>query len=117
MTAFDVMAATCAELSARLGVPCASEVPSPRPDEFATVERTGGGYSLARDEPSLAVQLWAETDAAAYTLALAAREVLRNMRETVPQVCRVEVGSIYSFPDPDSRSRRYQIDAYMTTRP
>ena len=32
-------------------------------------------------------------------------------------VCRATVGSTYHFPDPDSRAERYQIDAYLTTRP
>lgn len=117
MTAFDVMGALCAYLPGKLGVPCSSTVPDPRPDEFVTVERTGGGYSLGKDEPNLAVQCWAETEGAAYTLALAAREALRMSREHIAQVCGVEIGSIYSFPDPDSGAWRYQIDVYMVTRP
>lgn len=114
---FDVISAVCSELSARLAVPCSSTVPEKRPDEFFTAERTGGSYSLGRDCPNLAVQAWAGTEAAAYSLALAAREALRLMRETCPQVCDVDVASIYSFPDPDSKMWRYQIDVYLVTRP
>lgn len=114
---FDVISAVCGELSARLAVPCSSTVPEKRPAEFFTVERTGGSYSLGRDCPNLAVQAWAATETGAYTLALAAREVLRLMSEARPQVCAVDVASIYSFPDPDSRMWRYQLDVYMVTRP
>lgn len=114
---FDVIASTCNVLSSALGVPTSSTVPAERPSQFVTVERTGGGYSLGKDSPNLAVQCWAETEMDAYALALMAREVLRNMRETVAEVCAVDVNSIYSFPDPDSRSYRYQLDAYLITRP
>ena len=114
---FDVIAATCAALKKRLGIPASSTVPEKRPARFATVERTGGGYSRGKDEPNLAVQVWAETETEAYTLALMAREVLINMRETCPSVCSCSVGGIYSFFDPESRTPRYQLDFYAVTRP
>ena len=114
---FDVIAATCTALRKGLGVPSSSTVPAKRPKRFTTVERTGGGYSRGKDEPNLAVQVWAETETEAYTLALMAREVLINMRETCPSVCSCSVGGIYSFFDPESRTPRYQLDFYAVTRP
>ena len=113
---FDVIAATCTALRKGLGVPSSSIVPAKRPKRFTTVERTGGGYSRGKDSPNLAVQVWAETETEAYTLALMAREVLINMRETCPNVCSCSVGGIYAFPDPDSGSSRYQLDFYAVTR-
>lgn len=113
---FDIIAATCAALEKALGVPSSSVVPADRPKSFTTVERTGGGYSLGRDAPNLAVQCWAESETEAYTLALMAREALLNMRETCSNVCSSSVGSIYSFPDPDSRASRYQLDFEAVTR-
>lgn len=114
---FDIIAATCTALRGGLGIPCSSTVPRSCPESFATVERTGGGYSRGKDEPNLAVQVWAETETEAYTLALVAREVLINMRETCPNVCSCSVGGIYAFPDPDSKAARYQLDFYAVTRP
>ena len=114
---FDVIAATCTALRKGLGVPSSSAVPSTRPKRFTTVERTGGGYALGKDSPNLAVQVWAETEAEAYALALMAREVLLGMRETCPSVCSCSVGDIYSFFDPESRTPRYQLDFYAVTRP
>lgn len=115
---FDVLSALTSWLPGRLGVPCSTKVPDPRPSEFVTVERTGGPYSLGKDEPYLAVQAWAATEAGAYTLVLAARDAIALMaREEIPQVCSVTVGSIYEFPDPDGRQARYQLDAYLVTRP
>ncbi len=114
---FDVIAATCAALKKGLGIPASSTVPKIRPRRFATVERTGGGYALGKDSPNLAVQVWAETEAEAYALALMAREILLNLRETCPNVCSCSVGGIYSFFDPESRTPRYQLDFYAVTRP
>lgn len=114
---FDVIAATCAALKKGLGIPASSTVPEKRPARFATVERTGGGYALGKDSPNLAVQVWAETEAEAYALALMAREVLLGMRETCPSVCSCSIGDIYSFFDPESRTSRYQLDFYAVTRP
>lgn len=113
---FNIIAATCAELKARLDVPVSSQVPANRPDEFITIERTGGAYSLGKDSPNLAIQAWSTTDAKAYSLALAAAEVVRNMRESVTQVCTSEVNGIYSFADTESRTPRYQLDASFVTR-
>ena len=114
---FDVIAATCAALKKGLGIPASSTVPKIRPRRFATVERTGGGYALGKDSPNLAVQVWAETEAEAYALALMAREILLNLRETCQSVCSCSVGGIYSFFDPESRTPRYQLDVYAVTRP
>lgn len=115
---YDVLSALCAWLPGKLGVPCSTQVPDPRPAEFVTVERTGGGYSLGRDNPYLAVQAWSGTEAGAYTLALAAREAIAVLaREELPEVCQATVEGVYAFPDPDSRQSRYQLDAYLVTRP
>ena len=114
---FDVISATCKLLNQMTKLPASSLVPAKRPNEFITIERTGGGYSLGRDEVNLAVQCWAQSEARAYELACIARVVLSDARELVSEVCSSRVESIYSFPDPDSRAFRYQLDVYMITRP
>ena len=115
---YDVLAALCRWLPGKLGVPCSTQPPDPRPAEFVTLERTGGEYSLGRDAPRLALQAWGETEAGAYTLALAAREAVAVMaREELPEVCKATVEGVYAFPDPDSRKSRYQLDIHLVTRP
>ena len=115
---FDMISALCEWVPKKLGVPCSSQVPNPRPDRFITVERTGGGYTLGRDNPYLAVQAWGTSEADAYALALRARDAFAtDLREEVPQVCSSEVDGLYNFPDPDGRQARYQLDAYLVTRP
>lgn len=114
---YDVLADLCDYLSGALGVPCSTAVPTARPAEFVTLERTGGGSIIGRDSPNLAVQCWSSNgETAAYTLALAAREAILSSWEAIGSVCRAEVGSIYRFPDPDSRTDRYQLDASLVTR-
>lgn len=116
LMAYDVMADVVTALSSKLGVPCSTTVPAKRPARFVTVERTGGAMSLGKDEPNLAVQAWASTEADAYTLALCAVEVIDSLWELLPSVCSARAGGVYRFPDPDSRAERYQIDAYLVTR-
>ena len=114
---FDVIGAVRGYLESQLpGAPCYGEVPAGAPADFMTVERTGGPRGPYSDEPNLAVQAWSDEDWRAYGLALEAASALSRMWEYVPEVCRVDVGGVYRFPDPDSRASRYQIDVYMTTR-
>lgn len=114
---FDILAALAEKLGAALDVPAATTVPREKPDRFVTVERTGGPCGPGRDNPYLAVQTWAGTEAEAYSLALMAREWLTWCWESIPEVCSVSIEGIARFPDPDSRLERYQLNVYMVTRP
>lgn len=114
---FNVLKELRTVLEARCGVPCRVEVPSVRPDQFITIERTGGSCSRGVDRPNLAVQCWAESMAEAYALALMCREVLIDLPESVPQVCKSDVTTVYDFPDPDSDMRRFQLSVELVTRP
>lgn len=114
---FNVLATLIPYLKAKCGVPVSALVPEKRPPEFITVERTGGNFSLGKDEPNLAIQCWAQSEANAYTLALMVREVMLHAWQDIDQICKVDFGGTYSFPDPDSGQRRYQVDVYLVTRP
>lgn len=114
--AFSIEAALVSWLPGVLGVPCYAEVPGERPEEFCTVERTGGSAGIGVDRPSVALQLWAPTKLRAQELALAARDAALYRAVEIPQVrsCSVNSGP-YSFPDPDSRSPRYQLYLDLVT--
>lgn len=91
------------------------DVPSPRPERFVTVERTGGPVELVRQVPILAVQVWAGSRYEAGQLAeTVVAPALRSLLD-LPWVGRVGVTSITNFPDPDSRQARYQIVAEVVT--
>lgn len=113
---FNVVSALVPYLKNTCGVPVSALVPANRPTEFITIERTGGTAQLGKDAPNLAIQCWAQSELNAYTLALAVREAMLTSWQKIDQICRIEIGSIYSFPDPDSAQRRYQVDAYLVTR-
>lgn len=97
------------------GVPVVAEVPVDRPKRFVTVERVGGGNREFVDRASLAVQAWAGSRFDAATLADTVRVVV-GMLPTVEQVARVDVGSVYNWPDPDSRQSRYQITVDVSVK-
>lgn len=115
--AFDVEQALVEWLPGKTGAPCYAEAPEERPGLFTTVERTGGETSVGVDRPKLAVQAWGDSRAEASALAARLRESLTLDSWELPEVCRCLVTSTYSFPDPDSRMARYQLDVEMVTRP
>lgn len=108
MAVFSVTEAMVSWLSS-MGLDAHTRVPSSRPDEFVTVERTGGGVSDGIDRPMMAVQCWAPTDARAEALANAVRLALVA---TAPPAgvhsVRVNSGP-YQFFDPETRMPRYQL--------
>ena len=113
---FDVIAALRTWLSSATGVGVYAAPPEERPDEFITIERTGGGAERGRDLPSLAVQAWAPTEAEAYALALEVRDLfIWNATMEVASISGSEVGDIYLFPDGESRTSRYQVDVDLVT--
>lgn len=104
-----VEATVVAYLSGFAEIPVSTNVPTPRPPRFITVERTGGGKGRFQDFPTVAVQCWAESRYYAETLADEVAELLRVMRAAVPDAKRVDVGGVYNFPDPDSEHARFQV--------
>lgn len=103
-------------LSPTLGVPVVGQVPANRPHQFVSVELTG----LADHVPGLihasfAIQAWAETTAKAASLAHQLRAALKTIDEQAAgRIVRVRVNQMYNWPDPDSRTARYQLVADTT---
>lgn len=113
---YDILSDLTKYMSQKLNIPVSTRVPAREPKEFITVTRTGGSSTIGWDIANLAVQSWSTTDAAAYKLALAIRLLLLECWQELDKVIKVEVQSIYDFPDPDSKKYRYQLDVYITTR-
>lgn len=94
---------------ASLGHRASADVPNPMPDEFVTVERTGGGASDWIDRPLVAVQAWALTPERAEALA---NSVRLSLLTTAPPAgihsVRANTGP-YKFYDPETRRPRYQL--------
>lgn len=97
-------------LNAHLDCEAYAEVPRERPERFVTIERTGGGADEAGyiDRPNVAVQSWAPSNQQAYELAAQVDAILLAMPYQVANLARCERNTLYNFPDPDSRTSRYQ---------
>lgn len=93
---------------------CYGIVPDPRPKQFITIERIGGRTSRILDFPSYAVQIWANHLIDADRAATEIQHLCYDL-ELEPWVAGVEVGSLYNFPDPDSRQARYQFTLDLVT--
>ena len=70
--AYSALEAVIAWLSAQ-GYRASTVVPADAPDEFVTVERTGGAVESKVDHPTFAIRTWAKTYARAEELALEIR--------------------------------------------
>ena len=96
------------------GLPAYGDVPANRPDEFITVERTGGAKGKILDAGTYAVQVWATTRSRAASLADKTAAYLNTEAPQRPEIAAVNVASAYNFPDPDSRTPRYQLTVSLS---
>lgn len=96
-------------------------VPTTRPDRFVRVPRLGGQQaSLVVDNPTIAVECWAKTDAQAAGLARLTRALIRALRgQTTAGVTFYDVTEFAgpaNLPDPDSNQSRYVFTVALQTR-
>lgn len=96
-------------LATKTGMPVSLSVPSPRPDEFITVERTGGAENRYSANAILAVQCWSDSRLHASALANRVSMLLGDAVSVLPLAsCSVE--SNYHFPEvTPPRQERYQL--------
>ena len=94
-------------LSEQLTVPVSGEVPTPTPESFITVERTGGSSKNKIRTARLAIQSWAGSEAEA---ALLHDLVIDAMNDSVSlnQISNVSINSEYNFTDTTTKHHRYQ---------
>lgn len=89
------------------------EVPEMRPDEFVSVERTGGPENRFSDSPTLAVQSWAKTRKRAAEMSKAVSNALKGLM-AFDCVFAVDIEKTYRWPDPESGHERYQTVVNLT---
>ena len=111
----NIEAALVAFLDRELAEDVSADVPEERPERFVTIERTGGPRDTFRDLPSVAAQAWAENRYQASELCIRLADAIERFAFE-PGIARVEVGSSYNFPDPDSKQSRYQVTASFVTK-
>lgn len=105
----DIIKLTIAYLKTGLDeIPVSADVPRKRPEEFVTVERTGGGATNLIAHPTLAIQSWAKTNQSAWELAERVDALMSAMPYKLADVMGCSCTTISHWPDPDSDLQRYQ---------
>lgn len=111
----DIELALIEWMKGKLGIEAFADVPNHRPDEFVTVERTGGGRSdVIVDNPMIAVQCWAETRYRASRLATSVDSALNEFAYE-PGILKVDRVSMHNFPDEKGSNARYQLVIELKT--
>lgn len=94
-------------LTDALQVPVCMQTPSPMPERFVVLEKTGGGMENHIFSSTIAAQSYAQT---LYEAAVLNEEVKGALLYgSVPnEICRVSLNSDYNYTDPDLGNYRYQ---------
>lgn len=96
-------------------------IPTPRPDLFVTVQRTGGPRrDLVTDSAQLTFDCWALTPSAAHDLAQLTRGIVNatpgSTVQGVPVYTAREMGGPVQLPDPKSKQARYTFTTSIAVR-
>lgn len=109
----DVERVVAERLMDATGIKAVLEVPGERPDEFISVEMTGGSGDRFIKGASLAVQSWAQTRRRAAEIARLVEQSVPDLTDE-PNVFRAVANGSYRWPDPDSGQARYQTNVELT---
>lgn len=109
----DIERVAAKRLMDSTGIKAVLEVPNPRPDEFVSVEMTGGSGDRFVRRASLAVQSWARTRPRAAEIARLVERAVPGIADE-PNVFRAVANGSYRWPDPDSGHERYQTNVELT---
>lgn len=116
----DAELLTTQYLRAHIGaIPVSTKIPNPRPGTFVRAWRTGGtAPNRIVDYAQMTVECWGADKGTANQLARQARGLLLDAASAsgIALCRRVESGSLYYDPDPDTASERYTFTAFLTLR-
>ena len=97
------------------GIKAYADVPKPRPEEFATVERVGGSSdSVVVDRPVVAIQAWAQTRYGASSLMYQIDSYMRDIAVGTNGIMRCKRNSLCNWPD--ENQARYQAVYDLVTQ-
>lgn len=97
----------CDYLSEKLDCPVSLEVPREPPKRYVIIEKLGSGETSHIYSAMIAVKSVAESLYEAALLNDRVKAAMQGMIE-LNDICRVKLNSDYNFPDPDTKSYRYQ---------
>ena len=111
----DVERVVAQRLMGATGIRAVLEVPEERPDEFISVEMTGGTREqMCIQHASLAVQSWAQTRQRAAEISRLVEAAVSGIADAEQNVFRAVATGSYRWPDPDSGQARYQTNVELT---
>lgn len=110
----DVERTVAKRLADATGLRFYLDVPAERPEEFATVELTGGTGDRFTRSAVLAVQSWAATRWRAAEMARAIAEAVPSLADDEQNIFRAVANGSYRWPDPESGHPRYQTTVELT---
>ena len=110
----DVERVVAQRLMGATGIKAVLEVPEERPDEFISVEMTGGTGDRFIRRASLAVQSWAQTRQRAAEISRLVEAAVSGIADAEQNVFRAVATGSYRWPDPDSGQARYQTNVELT---
>lgn len=105
----DVEEVVARRLADAVGLPAYLDVPKEPPEEFVTVEQTGGGGSYM-EAVALDIDCWAKTRRRAKAISVLAASAVFDL-EDEPNVFNPRVASVYRMNDPDTGRPRYVVSA------
>lgn len=103
----DVEATVARRLSEAMGTPAYLDAPKDAPEEFLTVEQTGGGGSYM-EAVHLDIDCWARTRKRAKALSRLVAVAAADLDEE-PNIFGPRVESTYRMNDPDTGRPRYVV--------
>lgn len=109
----DIERTVAKRLMDSTGIQAVLEVPGERPEEFISVEMTGGSGSRFVRSAVLAVQSWAKTRKRAAEIARLVEQAVYDLVDE-ENIFGAIPTSTYRWPDPDSRKERYQTTVELT---
>jgi hypothetical protein len=89
-----------------------TEIEKSMPDEFITLEKTGGGESNFIGETTIAIQSWADSLARAAEINEIAKDAARNLIND-GRVIQADLQTDYPFTDTETKKYRYQAVFYL----
>lgn len=107
----DVEATVARRLSEATGVPAHLDVPKDAPDEFLTVEQTGGGGTYM-EAVQLDVDCWAATRKRAKAVSSLVQAAVPDLDDE-PNIFHPSIEGSYRMNDPDTGKPRYVVSVSL----
>lgn len=109
----DIESTVAKYLHEQANIPVYVVIPNERPQEFAFVEITSSSGNRFKHDYVLAVQAWAQSRKRACELARQLAQIAQDL-DAIDNIFTPNAEPAYNYPDPNSKSARYQFILQLT---